>query len=100
MKETIQTFIIVLALLLLPAPTSPSGLLNLPIIGNKYLATQFKYRNDPRAGMRNRAEFARQFGTGGQDIVDQLGKGHAPGIRGHDSEIKEITDVDIGQEEE
>lgn len=34
---------------------SPSlGLLDLSILGNKYINTDFKYRTDPGAGLRNR----------------------------------------------
>ena len=80
------------ALISLICPTTTSGLLNLPIFGNKYLATQFKFRNDPGAGKRNRAEFARQFGDGGQDLVDQMGKGHTPVSGEHDSEAKHMRD--------
>ena len=30
------------------------GLLDLSILGNKYINTDFKYRTDPGAGLRNR----------------------------------------------
>ena len=56
-----------------------SGLLNLPIFGNKYLVTEFQYPTDPGAGQRNRAQYARQFGPGGQDLIEELGRGHHPG---------------------
>ena len=48
--------------------------------------------------MRNRAKYARQFGSGGKDLVDQLGKGHAPGNEERDSENKQMRDDDNTQE--
>merc|ERR1712001_490879 len=50
--------------------------LDISILGNKFINTDFKYRTDPSAGLRNRGEFARQFGHRGELLVEELGKGH------------------------
>ena len=78
--------------LLKPPPSA--GLLRLPLLGNKYLATKFTYKIDPGAGKRNRAEFARQFGEGGEKLVEALGKGHQPelGEQGPESQLENVDD--------
>merc|ERR1712018_458793 len=50
--------------------------LDISILGNKFINTDFKYRTDPSAGLRNRGEYARQFGHRGELLVEELGKGH------------------------
>merc|ERR1711963_111270 len=52
------------------------ALLDLSILGNKYINSDFKYNTDPGAGVRNREEYARQFGQMGERLVEELGKGH------------------------
>merc|ERR1712024_393343 len=52
---------------------------DLSILGNKYINTDFKYHTDPGAGIRNREEYARQFGFMGEHLVEELGKGHHSG---------------------
>jgi len=58
---------------------STYSILNLPILGNRYLVTEFHYPTDPGAGQRNRAQFARQFGPRGELLIEELGRGHHPG---------------------
>jgi len=52
------------------------ALLDLSILGNKYINTDFKYHTDPGAGLRNREEYTRQFGFMGEHLVEELGRGH------------------------
>ena len=56
-----------------------AGVLDLMLLGNKYLKTEFSYPTDPGAGLRNRAEYARQFGPGGERLIAELGLGHTGG---------------------
>ena len=74
------------AILSLAALPSTSGILNLPIFGNQYLITEYKYPTDSRAGLRNRGQYARQFGPGGEDLIEQLGRGHHPGHGLHEGQ--------------
>merc|ERR1712210_241465 len=45
----------------------------LSLFGSSYLFTEYKYPVDPGAGQRNRAEYARQYGPFGEELIRSLG---------------------------
>merc|ERR1712037_845366 len=51
----------------------------LSLFGSSYLFTEYKYPVDPGAGHRNRAEYARQYGPFGEELIREFGLGHHPG---------------------
>merc|ERR1739842_141974 len=51
----------------------------LSLFGSSYLFTEYKYPVDPGAGHRNRAEYARQYGLFGEELIREFGLGHHPG---------------------
>lgn len=42
-----------------------------------------KYKTDPAAGHKNRAEYARLFGVRGEKLIEQLGRGHHRSSHNH-----------------
>ena len=57
----------------------------LSLFGSKYLFRQFSYPSSHLAGRVNRVEYARQFGSWGEQLIEQLGRGHHLGRRAHGS---------------
>ena len=57
----------------------------LSLFGSKYLFRQFSYPSSHLAGRVNRVEYARQFGSWGEQLIKQLGRGHHLGRRAHGS---------------
>ena len=53
----------------------------LSLFGSKYLFRQFSYPTSHLAGRVNRVEYARQFGSWGEQLIKQLGRGHHLGRR-------------------
>merc|ERR1712203_9686 len=51
----------------------------LSLFGSSYLFSEYKYPVDPGAGQRNRAEYARQYGPFGEELIREFGLGHHPG---------------------
>merc|ERR1711936_908677 len=56
-----------------------SAVAPLSLFGSSYLFSEHKYPVDPGAGHRNRAEYARQYGPFGEELIREFGLGHHPG---------------------
>merc|ERR1712046_344320 len=72
--QTMKNIGYILILLVLLISNGCHGVLNLPILGNQYIVTEFQFPTNPRDGERNRAEYARQFGPRGERLIEELGK--------------------------
>jgi len=66
---------ILLLLLVSVGPSPLSATETHGLFGSNYLFTEFKFPTDPRAGVNNRAAYARKFGPFGTKLIADLGNG-------------------------
>ena len=66
----------------------------LSLFGSSYLFSPVSFPSREGAGERNRAEYARQYGVGGERLVAELGRGHQSQQQHHRQPDKPVNRED------